>query len=328
MIIPFIIYLLGCLLHLEKENYLERVISYVLIPTIFLFSQKCNYDKTIAKLFLIGSLCYIIPIILNFIFSKHAFHWGTVVNTSTVRLSINVMPYIGIHPIYLSLYLSVAFVFGLSVLNTSKFWSVITFIILPFIIFLGGKSTILSLLVIAFIQGVKYFNKKIVLTASFSALLILLLVIYFMPITWRVLDVFNLDNFLGELNLSSSTSIRVYIWKATVSLIKENWIIGIGFNNIAEAIFSYLENDKIYLDHQYNTHNQFLSVFLGIGFIGFLLLLLFYLIHLHRSKHNKIYFFLLIIFLINSLTENVLERQFGAVLTSFLLTYFLFSSKK
>ena len=76
----------------------------------------------------------------------------------------------------------------------------------------------------------------------------------------------------------------------------------------------------------YNTHNQYLQVFLDQGVFGFLLLMFFTFGMLYASlkQKNFIYALFLVVMILNFMTESILETQSGVIFFAFFNTIFFF----
>ena len=78
--------------------------------------------------------------------------------------------------------------------------------------------------------------------------------------------------------------------------------------------------------NRYNTHNQYLSIWLGMGSIGLLLFLylILYNLKLMYITQNFLGFSILLLFIGVMFFENILERQTGVILCAFMLNLFGF----
>lgn len=121
---------------------------------------------------------------------------------------------------------------------------------------------------------------------------------------------------------------RVEYWRTAYRIIEENFWFGVGTGdmNIAFQQEYNSMNSKLSFDWRLRTHNQYLSIWVGLGIIGFLwfLFVLFYPpIHLHAFK-NIYYFIFFIAFVISMLTEDTIETQAGVTFYVFFNSLFLF----
>jgi hypothetical protein len=119
---------------------------------------------------------------------------------------------------------------------------------------------------------------------------------------------------------------RIEFWKASVGIISDNWLTGVGTGDMNIAFAQQYEkmNSKLAPDQRWRSHNQYLSILVGFGIFGlvwFLFAIFYPVIMMERSRD---YFMLIIltIMMLAMLTEDTIESQTG--LTFFALFYALF----
>ena len=75
----------------------------------------------------------------------------------------------------------------------------------------------------------------------------------------------------------SSFSSRIMIWKSSIKILKDNWVVGIGPGNFQETYLQYQKYSPPYLEWAVPyPHNIFLAFWIQagiIGLVGFLLLI-------------------------------------------------------
>ena len=141
------------------------------------------------------------------------------------------------------------------------------------------------------------------------------------------------DNYMETGNPTGATLMqRLEFWKASIGIIKDNWLTGVGTGDMNLAFKAQYEKmqTKLSPDQRWRSHNQFLSIFIGFGIFGFLwfLLSVFYPpAMLHRYDD---YFFLifLIISVLSMLTGDTIESQTGVSFFAIFYTLFLFARKE
>lgn len=122
------------------------------------------------------------------------------------------------------------------------------------------------------------------------------------------------------LNGYNTFSGRLFFWDCSVENIKKNWVQGVGIGDVQTEL------DKCYSQREpltitpdflgsYNSHNQFLQTFLGIGIFGLLVLLgLFFSAGYNTMmKGGTNFFLILLLFFIFFIFESVLERDKGLI---------------
>ncbi|MCX6269143.1 MAG: O-antigen ligase family protein [Bacteroidetes bacterium] len=141
------------------------------------------------------------------------------------------------------------------------------------------------------------------------------------------------DNYRETGNPTGSTLMqRFEFWKASIGIIKDNWLTGVGTGDMNLAFSAQYEKmrTKLSPDQRWRSHNQFLSIFIGFGIVGFFWFLfsLFYPpLLLHRFGD---YFFLIFIIIaaLSMLTGDTIESQTGVSFIAIFYTLFLFARKE
>jgi hypothetical protein len=125
---------------------------------------------------------------------------------------------------------------------------------------------------------------------------------------------------------------RMEFWKASLGIISDNWLTGVGTGDMNEAFQQqYVKMDsKLRPDQRWRSHNQFLSVFVGFGVLGFLYFLFTLFYPAWKLGGFNDYFFLvfMIIGTLSMMTEDTLESQMGVTFFTFFYCFFLFGRKE
>ena len=125
---------------------------------------------------------------------------------------------------------------------------------------------------------------------------------------------------------------RIEFWKASIGIIKEYWLTGVGTGDMNEAFQEQYEkmHSKLAPDQRWRSHNQFLSVFVGFGILG-LIWFLFAILYppIVTGKFND-YFFLIffIIAMLSMIPEDTIESQAGVTFFAFFYSFLLFGRKE
>ena len=130
----------------------------------------------------------------------------------------------------------------------------------------------------------------------------------------------------------SSLMQRYEFWKASVGLIKDHWLTGVGTGDMNEAFQQQYEkmNSKLAPDQRWRSHNQFLSIFVAFGIFG-LLWFLFAIIYPPLAMGKFRDFFFLVFFIIAILSmipEDTIESQFGVTFFALFYSFFLFGRRE
>ena len=131
-------------------------------------------------------------------------------------------------------------------------------------------------------------------------------------------------------NPNSSTAMRLSIYNCSLKKALLSPVFGYGWGDVKDVLNKCFEEENPnLLRHNYNTHNQFLSMLLATGIIGLVLFLyyFYYILNYSNKNGNQVLFFILLYFGFNMLSENILEREDGVIFFSFFVNLFLFNSE-
>ena len=212
------------------------------------------------------------------------------------------------------LFAIVAFVFNPFLNNWLRFMVIIMNVFV--VITLASKAIIISLVFLLPIYYLfNYFNYKYLLVV----LILGLFIGYNGHIKERFNDMFqtivnlNHDKDLGDLK-NLSTNNRILIYKNYLDLIKNNYLVGYGYENGLETVNSEY-------NYSFNTHNQYLQSLFHAGVFGLFLLVLFsispFVLKVKKTKKKYGLEFLIILILFNFLFESLLYRQWGLIFVCF-----------
>ncbi|MFC0603407.1 O-antigen ligase family protein [Winogradskyella pulchriflava] len=321
---------------------LETGLSLLVFPLVFylIAGDKALFNKktihTVKLTFIISLVFFLISTFTYFFFTEPFFTFKDTLEHYTNLVDIRISEY-SIHSIYLSIYIGVAIIFSFSLFkgkNESDNMNIIIyFILLILIVFmaiLNKKGPIISLGILGVFLVIK--NKFSYQRFIFISLTVMALVGLIV-----VLPRFNDENKFRELleigeNRGSSTGLRLQIYECALQQIVKSPIVGHGWGDIKNVLNDCYLNDnrKLLLESNYNSHNQYLSILLSIGVLGFsaFLYYLFYIFKISKKEDSQILFFLILYFCLNMLTENILEREDGVILFAFFVNLFTFENSK
>jgi O-antigen ligase len=242
------------------------------------------------------------------------------------------------HPSYYSMYLCLACAFVLF----KKDILFRTFYKIPAALFLSlgvvlcsSKSGILTLV---FVFGFKVLHKLFVKGDYKSSLVIISIIILcftslliFFPKSLSRLS--NMKQTLqSQTNELNTTSSRIVIWKHAIDAIQHKALFGYGTGDVNDVLQSMYKGEKEaeIREKKLNAHNQYLQTTIALGLLGFIFLLLPYLLLIKVSLQKADYIPLIFTFIIlfNLLFEAMYETQAGIVFIAFFLSLFLKISKE
>lgn len=121
---------------------------------------------------------------------------------------------------------------------------------------------------------------------------------------------------------------RLFIWQQATDVKTDNLLFGFFSQpKLQKALDKkyeneFLNNRKYYWVHEdqlhWNTHNQFLDLFLSYGIIGIFILssIFFYLVQVIKKEHKNIFNYFVLCLILFSLVENIFARQWGILIIS------------
>ena len=201
------------------------------------------------------------------------------------------------------------------------------------ILLLSSKMGIISMLITQLAVVIYWVVKY---KSYFKSLLVILVFIAGIAITYSSSYTFKvrMDEFIttlksDEASKKSTTGVRIYAWQTAIDLIKEKPLIGYGTGDVKNVLIDeYIKKDLTVLaKKELNPHNQFLQTAIALGCIGFLILILIFVLPLIHSIKRQfyIYAFFIGLFLLNNLTESMLETQSGVIFYGFFNALFFVS---
>jgi O-antigen ligase len=243
------------------------------------------------------------------------------------------------HPTYLTMYLGVAVYFVLErLLQTSnRTQGMIVGAELLFLlansILLSARTALATTLILTIVFAILALREKKFTTAvrtgwTFAIGCSLLFYIGMNKINNRFTQVEDaIVQQSGQETAHNSTTGRIEIWKESLALLQENWIIGTGTGDIKDELLkSYAAHQFTYgLERKLNSHNQFLQTWLCLGIAGLLVLIALLFIPLLKSRisTDNAFLFLAGIITLNAMTESILEVQKGVFFLSFFYSLLL-----
>ena len=124
---------------------------------------------------------------------------------------------------------------------------------------------------------------------------------------------------------------RIEYWKASLGIIKQNIVFGVGTGDIRDVFQEQYEkmNSPLKIENRLRSHNQFLSIFIVFGIFGFVWFLFTLLYPPIKTKKmfEYFYFMFFVIAIVSMLTEDTIESQAGVTFFAFFNSFFLFSRK-
>lgn len=327
----------------EGFKSLETKLSFLVFPIFlfFIFSDTPKVRKNIVHTFVFSGLAYVL---FSLIYAGYNY-------TNTHSISSFFYGEIGIrffqeesfvHPTYASFFMNFIIAYlVLLLLNkelNTKNKTIVIFLVLIFslfIILLSSKFGILALGINIFMLLVYYIKKsgnflKAIGVFSLAIIFSYVLIIN-TPLKVRFETSYN--ELINPTEKTSSTKTRKDVWRYTTEIIQENPILGVGTGDIRDVLAEkYLQdNQQVYWNRNYDSHQQFLQTYASAGILGLLSLLLIFILLIRKSILNKNYLLLVfsVLFFLFGMIESMLERQAGIIFFTFFgLLLFTFNPNK
>ena len=197
-------------------------------------------------------------------------------------------------------------------LNSSKIGLISAFICFPILIFYKWREKL---------------NLKMGLALVAGIILLLFVSIKLFPGPFERFEaVLHFSSANIDKTSSESTTVRYLIWEQCIEIIKNNFFFGVSVGDVTDVLVkAYQQNGMTgALEHRLNAHSQFFQTFVGLGFIGFVLLFGFTFFALIRAfvKKNIILSIFLIYIILNFSVESMLQRSDGTLFFVFFFCFF------
>jgi len=354
-ILLFIPLLIGCFYTAYFDNAIHDIVkknTFLLIPFFLSFESKDNLQKIyiLAKkglLFgvVIALFVLILKVLHSFFIINQEKRLIDLFNFNYTRF--NFTNILKIHPTYLGIYVIFSTILIINLLYNRKI-----------------KTIYFTLMLLLFTIGIIFINQRIIffiysLVFVFLTFIILkqqilkkaylkFLVTVGLIISISLLSFFQVKKtyiyyrFTKELNWEFSNDInsfyikeskgksdpRLVRWKEIINHIKEKPFFGTGTGTEKKVLGEIFKSKGMINSYnkKYDSHNQYLSVLVEFGFIGFSFFIFHLISNLYFSiKYNSLEFFsILIIVLIVSMVENYLSRNNGITFFVFFSSLYLF----
>jgi O-antigen ligase len=350
IILLFIFYVIGMFYGDDFKSgmqVLETKLSFLIFPLIYssYYQTTINNLNKYLKSFIFGCIVYAIVCLgwASYCYFKPVYtdYYGVMTN-----LGSNYFYYTNLsklfHPSYIAMYLtfslfSVWFMLFKRIIKFN-FWLILIIIILiTFVLLLSSKTGWIGLLIWALCISIWQYSPKSLLISlgkfSFIIAAFLFLNLYFTPIfSNRIPNLTVIKNAIqgnDEQNNKITTSDdgsarRVFVWKASVDVIKQNLFWGVGTGDTRDELMNMYLKKGMNAEYkaELNSHNQYLNTGVTLGLIGIIVLLLCLGAPLFIALKLKSYLLIGFIFLIliNFLTESMLETQAGVIFYAFFNT--------
>lgn len=311
---------------------LEVSLSILIFPLGFSMISGDLINATLHKLKLFFYTYIVSILLLNLYFIVLFLDEGNALDSfidySTFINNLEIMPQM--HSLYLGMHNSVAILMVFYLLKTERFLIkgailfVAGFLLGIGLILLLKKGSTFALIFVATLLCVKY---KLRRAWAFFVVFIFSLATFFVVFPELIKNFNQLFKIENVETSKTSTEIQGVVLNCSTIKIQEAGLFGFGVGDAKnELIDCYSDQDQDLASRSYNTHNQYLSLILMIGWFGLIFFLIILLYNLNHAIKSKMYISagILLLYITIMLSENILERQEGVIYFSLFLNFFLF----
>lgn len=322
----FGLYLTGLLLSddlIRVFKDIGRVVPLILLPMLVFSRNKKDFDiKNIFTSLGIGLFVGMLICwyhILKSIMSKarpleqakYFFEW--------IYTDWNLVAPLDGHPSYFAILIVL---FLAAIITNDKFKKLrknkvkLSLLLFPFFIFLietSSRIAIISLVTVLLIYSINKFRFKGLLLMMVFLSILTLFSLKFDYLGSKFSKIISLN---GEIKVE-----RYHRWREILNVFnkKDSWVFGAGSGDARIIYREAYENGNFDLayENNYNAHNQYLEFLVSNGLIGFIFYLLVLIYFVYKTKLNKeaMSFFIIIIFF--SMSESFFGRSQGVLIFSF-----------
>ncbi len=344
----FIIYLLAVpLTPIEYRKALwhicERGEAQLLMPLVFAIITPAFRAVIRGELVYFVYGCFIACMIANADFIYHYLHHDDGTHPlSHVLYRMYFEAVCGIHPTYMSMYLS----FSVCILLATNAFHVrggniikyaLLYSILVLLLALLAKSPLIALVFIlihtAWInRKTIYQYKTMIIGGSVAVVATGFAVPFFRQLLLEIVQIFTSHNAPGSI-ANNSLSERKMIFHTDLSLLQHYWLTGVGPGRLLtmlQAHYMFLSLQTEHFTGSFDPHNQYLAIWLSFGILGIALFVSVLAVQFVRAVKRKdyLYLYLLIILTVTFATESVLYRQQGVVFYAVFTSLFFFGVRQ
>ena len=310
----------------EGWQNMEKKLSFLIFPLFFwasdlrYLSQK--HVKTLFYGFMSGLLFFIVG---NLLWATYDYIFLDAPVTRFLGYEATKIYYT--HHTYMAMYACVGIIYSFAELFEThlKSKSRIVFLVsvqllsILYVVLVESRAGILcmGLLFVFLFAWLFFVKKKRMLTLCVGTMLSVVIVIFFL------LFPSGLDRIIDTklVNENQIEDVRITHLKAGLSVIKENYLLGVGIGDRTDALNEYYVKNGSWCVG-FNSHNQYVDTTVSIGILGLLALLGYFIVPIVLFYINKDWdvVFMLFLFMIafNAVFEAIFETQTGILFFNYI----------
>lgn len=318
-------------------RFLEKNISFLIFPLFMIVNRRFFYESTLKRsinVFIISNIIlalYIWIVILSKGYNEvmeSDTYYNPIIRNFFSDISEIHLPYLGMLFVFSSLmilndifnnqiklnYITIIRCLGISIL----IFSVITF---------AARLSLMLFIVVSLFLVFKKTSKVWIKIGFLAIIISSVLLVFTIPSSKKRIDEIRNTKLVlpNKDQKSEEVNFRYGIYHCVNFILKENWILGVGPGNVQKRLndcysgYTYKNYDD-YSSKDYNSHNQYLDIWLKYGIFGLALFFVFLLWGIkNMSLSYGIFLFLIMMAMV---TENIFDRQVGVVFFTFYNTLF------
>lgn len=323
----------------EGINLAVRQLGILLFPVLFALSHFnfIKYKMQLLRFFGFGCTVTIIYLYFDAVKTIFSFHLALSCLFSINFMNHNFSLPVGIHATYLSMYIAFSMIIFLFILlngtPVKQKWIYIIACIILFagLIQLSSRSVFIAFLIVVNVAFPLLLFKKrkrlqFFFTAAAASVALLLLIYSVDSFKTRYVSELKTD-LTDKVKIIENTEPRVARWEAIIELIKKSPLIGYGSGSETRLLKDKYFKEALYISYlnEFNTHNQYLAILLKTGIVGLLLFLyiLYFGFATAIKKKDLLLLCFMIIIMIVSLSENILDLNKGIFFYGFFFSILL-----
>ncbi len=268
-----------------------------------------------------------------------AFIIGIINGSSNLSSNIQDLPFI--HHTYVSMYVNFSVILSLYffekhvIIKPRSIWLIIS-VFLGIIIWLLQSRAGMMFYALIIVAWLMYIARKLNLPKllSWSIIIVILgMSIFFITKNKRFDPILNMVTHYSfnqqKTKEKAIIPIRFRIWDSSFDVIQNNWLTGVGTGDVKNELKKSYKSNEYFncYSKRLNAHNQFIETFIKLGIIGFILLILLFLIPIYYSIKDKHYLLLsfISILLFYWFIESMLCRVSGIAFFVLFYNYLVFN---
>ncbi len=341
----YLVFLISFFFIEDKElasRFLEKNISFLIFPLFMIINKSFFYESTLKKavnVFIFSNIVlagFIWIVILSKGYSQvmeSDTYYNPIIRNFFSDISEIHLPYLGMLFVFSSLMILNDIFTNQIKLNFITICRCLGIALLIFsvITFAARLSIVLFIIVSLFLVFKK--TSKVWIKIGFGVIILSsVFLVFTIPSSKKRIDEIRYAKLVlpNKDQKSEEVNFRYGIYHCISLILEENWIWGVGPGNVQKKLnycyagYTYRNYDD-FSSKDYNSHNQYLDIWLKYGIFGLALFFVFLLWGI--KKLSLSYGIFLFLIMASMVTENIFDRQIGVVFFTFYNTLFFINRR-